>query len=432
MQSIRLGFLVLIYLVAGCSEKAPEGAEPKMLSGDLPEERTEVIKPAITGANAPDPEEPPALGEDGSLAPLPIEKTGNVERLPRSYPESWVLVDEINFFSMFGGKVIVLDVAETRPAKRIKGLLDKSLMGLFAQSEKRGELYVLESFHERGSRGARTDVFVIYDKETLSIKKEIVWPRPNRLQALPNRFAMSVSLDERFLYGTNLDPATSFTVVDLETQQIVTEIGTPGCVMTYPVGNRSVASLCSNGGMLTTVLKDDGTLKSQKRIAPFFDTNDTPIFEHPVVVDGTAYFPSFEGLLHQIDVSGEEAKYLGSWDMLSDEAKADNWRPSGLILNDVDDAGLMYTIFQPDGHEGTQTHGGTQVWVFDLQKRERVQVIETPGWAISIGVTRGAEPLLVVTNGELNLDVINAGDGSLIQSISDFGNVTPLNIFKSY
>lgn len=388
--------------------------------------------PAITGADAPAPSDKAAVEVKTELPPLPIEETGRVVTLPRSYPESWMMVDEASFFSMFGGKVIVLDVAETNPAKRIKGLMHKNLLGNFAQSKTRGELYILETFHKRGWRGPKEDVLAIYDKETLSIKKDLDWPKANRMQALPERYNMALSPDEKLLYAANFDPAASFNVVDLDAQAVVAQIGTPGCVLTYPVGKRSVASICSNGAMLTTVLNEDGTLKSQSRGEPFFDTDDTPVFEHAVYVDGIAYFPSFKGLLHSFDMRGETAEYLGSWDMLSEQDKAGNWRPSGLGLNDFDDAGLIYTIFQPDGREGTQTHGGTQVRVYDPVKKQLVRTIETPGWAISIAVSRGDNPLLVVTNGDLNLDVFDAKTGAHVQTVADFGSTTPLLVHKSY
>ena len=427
-------------LVAGCSEStAPES---KSEAVDQSAERVAAIVeadpissgdgPQITGADAAHPDKKTVAEIDGELPPLPIEETGRVATLPSSYPETWVMVDEASFFNMFGGKVIVLDVAETKHPKRIKGLVPKNLLGNFTQSKTRGEFYVLETFHARGGRGPREDVLAIYDKKTLSITKEIVWPKPNRLQALPERYAMSLSGDEKLLYAANFDPAASFNVINLDTQEIVTEVPTPGCVMTFPAGKRGVASLCNNGSILNTKLNADGTLASQTRNEPFFDTDDTPIFEHAVYINGVAHFPSFKGLLHSFDMRSEEPKYMGSWDMLSEEDKKGKWRPSGLGLNDFDDSGLMYTIFQPDGHEGSQTHGGTQVWVFDLEKKERVRVIDTPKWAISIAVTRGDKPLLVVTNGELSLDVFNAQDGSLLQTVADFGNVTPLLVHKSY
>jgi len=407
-------------------------SEEETKSGDSKSVETPVGGPKITGADAPPPKDKPVIKVNASLPPLPIEETGRVVTLPASYPESWVMVDEASFFSMFGGKVIVLDVAETKQPKRIKGLVPKNLLGNFAQSKTRGEFYVLETFHSRGGRGPREDVLAIYDKKTLSITKEIDWPKPNRLQALPERYAMALSGDEKLLYAANFDPAASFNVIDLDTQKIVAEVATPGCVMTFPVGNRGVASLCNNGSILSTVLNADGSLAKQSRNKPFFDTDDTPIFEHAVYINGIAHFPSFKGLLHSFDMTGETPRYLGSWDMLSDADKKGKWRPSGLGLNDFDDSGLMYTIFQPDGREGTQTHGGTQIWVYDVDKKERVRVIEAPRWAISISVTRGDNPLLVVTNRDLALDVFNATDGSFIQTVSDFGNVTPLMVHKSY
>lgn len=386
--------------------------------------------PAITGAEAVD--KVSDVEPDPSLPPLPVEITGKIERLPSNYPETWIMVDESSFFSMFGGKVIIMDAAEERHPKRIKGFVSKNLLGNFAQSKTRGEFYIIETFHARGSRGPLTDVLVIYDKATLEIRKEIFWPEPKRLTALPERYAMSLSKDERHLYVFNFSPAASFTVVDLDTQEIVSEVGTPGCVLTYPASDRSVLSLCSNGGMLSTVLDEDGQLESQVRMSPFFDTDDTAIFERPVIIGDIAYFPSFHGLVHEIDISGDEAKYLGSWSLVTEQEKENNWRPSGLVLNDYDDHGLMYTIFQADGHEGSQTHGGTQVWVFDVKTKQRIRVIDTPNWAISIAVTRGENPLLIVTNGELNLDVFNAKSGELIQTLADFGNSTPLLVNKGY
>ena len=399
-------------------------------AADITEAEASSVKPAITGADAP--RDKPSIEPDPSLPPLKIEKTGVVERLPSSYPESWVIVGEAAFFNMSAGKMIILDLAETRKSKQIKGIIDVSFLGNFGQSQKRGELYMLESFHKRGTRGPKEDVLAVYDKSTLLIKKEIEWPKPNRLQSLPQRYAISVSNDDRFMYSSNFDPAASFTVIDLDTYEITSEIGTPGCVLTYPIGSRAIASICSNGSMLTTRIDDQGQMVSQSRSEPFFDTDTTPIFEHPVYIDGIAYFWSFEGILHSFDMRGDEAKHLGQWDTRSEKDKAENWRPAGLVHVDVDDAGNIYTIFQPDGKEGTQTHGGNKVRVYDPINKTLVREIDTPNWAISLGVTRGDNPLLVVTNGELSLDVFDAKSGELKQNISDFGNSTPLSFFKAY
>ncbi|MBV1907724.1 MAG: hypothetical protein KUG78_00290 [Kangiellaceae bacterium] len=369
---------------------------------------------------------------DTSLTPLPIEEIGRVEILPQDFPESWMFIDEASFMSMFGGKMILLDVAETKHSKRIKATADKNLLGNFVQAKTRNEFYIMESFHERGARGPRTDVLTIYDKTTVAPIKEIVWKDTNRLTALPERYSMALSADEKFLYVANFNPAASFTVVDLNKHEIVETIGTPGCVLTYPTGQRSVSSLCSNGGMLTTTLNNNGNKKTQVRMPPFFDTDKTPIYERPAIINNIAYFPSFEGDVHVIDYSGEQAKYVEKWSLTSAKERSTNWRPGGLALIDKDEQGLFYIIMNPDGKEGTQTHGGPEVWIFDPIKKKKLRTVKIEKWAVSLAVTRGEKPLLVVTNGEMNLDIFNPRDGQLIQTIGDFGNVTPLLVHKAY
>ncbi|MCV6614867.1 MAG: methylamine dehydrogenase, partial [Cellvibrionaceae bacterium] len=227
-------------------------------------------------------------------------------------------------------------------------------------------------------------------------------------------------------------PAASFSVVDLDKREVVDTIGTPGCVLTYPTGQRSVTSICSNGGLLTTVLDKNGKKKSQQRMAPFFNTDSSPIFERPVIIDGMAYFPGFEGQMHSVDFRGEVAKYVEEWHLVKDAERKHNWRPSGLALNDKDDNGLFYILAHKDGAEGTQTHGGSHVWVVDPKTKKRLKTLELPNWGISIAATRGKNPKLVVTNGDLNLDIIDPKDGSLYQTIADFGNMTPLLVHKAH
>jgi len=440
--TFRLAILATVSaaLLLGCSsEESEKSKEPEQASAEavITEQKaeqkaeTKAVESRETSAHHAAPAATETAKGSG-LPPLPIEEMGITEVLPAEFPESWVFVDEVSFFNMFGGKIILLDVAEKAQNARIKGIADKNLIGNFLQAKTRSEFYIMESFHERGSRGPRTDVLAIYDKTTMSIVKELVWKDSTRLTALPERYAMTTSADERFLYVANMNPGTSFTVVDLDKREIIETIGTPGCVLTYPTGKNSVTSICSNGGLLTTVVDENGHKKSQHRIAPFFDTDITPVFERPVIIDGIAYFPGFAGMVHAFDFSGDVAKYIESWSLVTEKEREANWRPGGLVLNDRDEQGLFYTIMQPDGKEGTQSHGGPQIWVFDMKKKQKLLTIEVPNWAVSMAVTRGKEPLVVVTNGELNLDIFNAKDGSFIQTVGDFGNTTPLLVHKAY
>ena len=409
--------------LTGCAE-----ANATSDTGDTGNETVPVTGAGIATRAKPD------IIPNPNLPPLPIEPIGRVATLSADFPESWMYIDEISFANMFGGKIILMDITETRPAKRIKAMADKALIGNFTQSKSRNEFYIMETFHERGARGKRTDVLAIYDKTTFNIVEELLWDETGtvRVQAMPQRYSMTLTADERFLLVSNFSPAASFTVVDPDTREIVTTIGTPGCVLTYPTGKNGVSSLCNNGSMLTTVLDKNGYMKSQYRLAPFFDTDKTPIYERPAIVDGIAYFPSFAGLIHVIDLRGEVAEYLETWNLVSAQEQQRNWRPSGVALIDKDEQGLVYILMNPDGHDGTQTHGSNHVWVFDMAGKKRVRTIDVPNFGISLAVSRGNRPKLVVTNGDMNLDVLDAESGELIQTISDFGNTTPLLINKAY
>lgn len=418
---LLLNSIIVAFALSGCMASTP--TSQNLTNTVQPEQRNDADqKENITTTT---------YTQDKTLPPLPIEETGIIETLPGQYPESWMFVDESSFSSHFGGKMILIDVTEPNLAKIIKGTADKNLIGNFTTPKTREEFYIVESFHERGSRGPRIDVLVIYDKKTLSPIKEIELTH-TRLTALPRRDALTLSADEKLLYIANFSPAASFTVFDLDTREIVTTVGTPGCVLPFPTGTRSVTSICSNGSLLTTELDDQGYKVAQHRVPSFFDTDTSPIFERPAYIDGMAYFASFAGDMHEVDLSGNVAKYNGKWSLTTEEERLAGWRPGGMALSDSDEQGLLYIIMNSEGFDGSQTHGGNQIWVFDVKSRTRIATIDAPNWALSIAVTRGEKPLIIATNAEMNLDVIDPATGKLVRTLSGFGNITPIIVFKAY
>ncbi|MGH8247917.1 MAG: amine dehydrogenase large subunit, partial [Gammaproteobacteria bacterium] len=103
-----------------------------------------------------------------------------------------------------------------------------------------------------------------------------------------------------------------------------------------------------------------------------------------------------------------------------------NWRPGGVQLTGAGGAGRMYVIMHPDGKEGSHKDGGPEVWVFDVEKRQRVQRIELKHWGLSVELTQDADPLLLVVNGEMNIDVYKAPNWEHVRTLSGFGQETPL------
>ena len=86
------------------------------------------------------------------------------------------------------------------------------------------------------------------------------------------------------------------------------------------------------------------------------------------------------------------------------------------------DRGLLYSLMHQGGVD-THKDPGTEVWVYDVAKRQRVQKLPLRGIATSILVTQDAEPLLVAAMiGTPGLEVYAATTGAHQRSIAEIGS----------
>ncbi len=356
------------------------------------------------------------------------EELGRVEQLPSSYPDHWVIAHDGAFFHMLEARMMVLDAdAETAP-QQFKGAVSISLNGLFTQSAARSEMYVGETFYSRGQRGERTDVVTIYDKATLLPVGEVILPGGKRYQGLPEKYGLQLIDDDRMLLVFNLAPATSVTVVDVAARKILNEIPIPGCALMYPTGERGFSSLCSNHRFFSVVLDEHGNVTEKFRGEPFFDSNEDPLFEKPVIVDGVAYFQSFKGIVYPVDLSAKRPAIGETWSLLGEADQG--WRPGGWQFNAVNGANL-YVLMHPDGRNGSHKDGGPEVWVFDLNSRQRRARITLKTWGISLMVTADEDPLMVITNAAMALDVYRANTGEYLRTLGPHNQETPFVVYPA-
>ncbi len=359
--------------------------------------------------------------------PLPIEPIGVIETLPREYPESWFLVHDAAFFHMSDGKVIVVDTDKDTVAEQIQGTFNVALMGNILQSPKRGEIYATESFHSRGTRGERSDYLTIWDQQTLSPAGEVFLPGKKRLMAMPGRETLLLLNDDKWLAIANFSPAASVTVIDLDKREILAEIPTPGCLYVYPTSERGFSSLCADGRFMSTTLKPDGSIEQQVRTDSFFSSDDNPIFERPAVIGQKAWFPGFDATVWPIDFSGAVAQVGEPWNLVPEAERSEHWAPGGIGIIAEDDLGRFYVLMHPDAKDGSQGGGGSEVWVFDPEQKTRVARIPLQEWGLSIAVSRGQQPKLMVTNPiTMGLELYDAQTGAYIKTLTDLGQETPL------
>lgn len=344
-----------------------------------------------------------------ALADLPNDPNNLVEKLPSSYPDTWVYAHDTNFFALADGKVVIVDV--TSENHNYKGSLGVGQFGSFLPSSTRSELYAAETFYSRRLRGERTDVITIYDKENLRPIDEIVLPGGKRGQLVTYKGTLQFLNNEKFLLLFNFSPATSVSVIDIDQRKIVSEVQIPGCSMIYPTAKLSFASLCSDDVMLISSLNKDGTIKNQKRSKKFFSGDKDPIFAFNAMIGDIAYFPSFRGQLQPIDMSSATPKILPAWSLVTDNERAENWRPGGWQIITAHESGQLFVLMHKDGYNGSHKDGGSEVWVFDTNSKKRIKKFVLKNWGVSIEVTSGKSPYLVVTNGDYDLDIYSANDG---------------------
>ena len=151
-----------------------------------------------------------------------------------------------------------------------------------------------------------------FRRQVVNFQAEVEIP-PKRIMIVPKRDTTAVTPDGRFMLVANMTPATSVSVVDLKARKFAGEIETPGCVQALAPGNRQFSSMCADGSILTVQLDDSGAAKEKKQSKPFFDPNKDAIFDQPAVAGTTAYFDSYHGAIHVLDLSGAEAAPAPEW-----------------------------------------------------------------------------------------------------------------------
>jgi methylamine dehydrogenase heavy chain len=188
--------------------------------------------------------------------------------------------------------------------------------------------------------------------------------------------AAALSDDGRFAAVFNLTPGTSVSVVDLERRSFAGEIPTPGCSLVYGAGPRRFVLLCPDGSLLSLTLDDAGREVAKLRSQPFFDPEADPVTEKAVRLGDQWLFVSFEGRVHPVDVSGPEPRFGEVWSLLDDVDRADSWRIGGSQHLAVhQSSGRLYSLVHQGGPD-THKDPGTELWVYDVAKRERLQRIE--------------------------------------------------------
>ena len=108
----------------------------------------------------------------------------------------------------------------------------------------------------------------------------------------------------------------------------------------------------------------------------------------------------------------------------------EGWRPGGWQFNAVNGTDL-YILMHPEGRNGSHKDGGPEVWVFDLESHQRRARIKLKTWGFSLMVTPDEDPLMVVTNAQMALDVYRANTGEYLRTLGPHSQETPFVVYPA-
>ena len=315
------------------------------------------------------------LAVSAARADVPIEQLGRTENLTAPPNPHWVWVADVLL-----RRSALLDL--DRGA--FLGMVSTGYLAPTASfSRSRSEFYWPETYYSRGSRGSRTDVVTFYDTLSLSPTGEVVIPPKRAINVLPSGNA-ALTDDDRFLAVFNMTPATSLSIVDVGRRAFVGEIATPGCSLVFAAGTRRFLVLCADGSLLTVTLDDAGREASKVRAAAFFDWRSDPVTEKAVRYGDRWLFVSFEGIVHPVDVSGDAPRIEATWSLLDADDRSASWKIGGYQHLAVHQAsGRFYSLMHQGGAD-THKEPGSELWVYDLATRKRIQRLELrhPGFSL--------------------------------------------------
>ncbi|MBM7062946.1 amine dehydrogenase [Pseudomonas sp. UL073] len=346
-------------------------------------------------------------GVHPALADLPADTGIGQTVLPSPPSPHRAYMIDVEFDSFVAGRVLVLDPDQ----KKLLGMVSTGFAAPSTLSRDGKYLFSADLFYSRGTRGTRTDVLTAWNTSTLSPDWEVVIPS-KRAESLTQRFGLSTSADDRFVYVYNFTPSTSITVVDVQAKAVAGEIAIPGCVLSYPVGKRRIASLCGDGSIQLLTIGDDGkeTARSQTK---FFEPNAEKLVERAVNVGDTFYFTTTTGTVRALDLSGKEPKILPSWELVSAEEKKAGWAPGGWQLMAVAPKLNRLYVLMHDAHEAMKWEDPSNtIWAFDLKTQKKIGTMSTEGAPIwSLQATSDDNPLLLGINVGGGMDIFDLKAG---------------------
>ncbi|WMD18318.1 amine dehydrogenase large subunit [Achromobacter seleniivolatilans] len=358
---------------------------------------------------------------------IPLAETHNVSTLTDNPRRLWVL--DTSFPAPQAAKVWILD----GNSGQVEGMFNMGYWPNLGLSPDKLEVYSVDSFWEKHTRGARHDYLTTRNIRTLEVTSEVELPK-GRALIVTNKPNFDVTPDGRFGLSFNLAPATTVSVIDLNKKAYLGEIPIPGCGLIFASAPSKFTSVCSDGTLQTVTFDIRGEAISsttERTEAPVFDAEQDPVFEHAGLDrrNSKIYLISYGGRVVPIDLSGSAPKPEPSWSLQGDAEKAAHWRPGGWQIASFNPVTQRLYVLMHQGNAWTHKDPATELWVVDVTTRKVEQRLRLQDKTLSVAISLDAEPLLY-TIAESNDIVIYNTIGQVVARQEKLG-LSPLVLYVS-
>src|ERR1700691_302297 len=279
---------------------------------------------------------------------------------------------------------------------QIEGMFNQAYWPNFAVSPDGSELYAVDSYWEKHTRGKRSDYIVVRDAQTLDVKGDIPLPA-GRLLIVSKKYNFDVTPDGRYGLTYNLAPSTAVTVTDLKARKPVGSIPIPGCGLIFAQAPNRFSSLCADGS-IATVTFDESANASIRRAERVFDAKNDPAFEHSAwdKKDQMLYLITYQGEVVPVSLAAEQALPRDRWSLTSQAERTAGWRPGGWQVSHFHASHRHLYVLMHQGRPWTHKDSGTEVWEFDATNGKRLLRIRLREPAQSVAVSQDDDPLVYV------------------------------------
>ncbi|MGO9513272.1 MAG: amine dehydrogenase large subunit [Steroidobacteraceae bacterium] len=304
---------------------------------------------------------------------------------------------------------------------KLEGMFNQAYWPNFAVSPDGTELYAVDTYWEKHTRGKRSDYIVIRDAQTLQVKEDVPLPA-GRLLIVSKKYNFDVTPDGHYGLTYNLAPSTAVTVTDLKAHKSVGSIGIPGCGLIFAQAPDRFSSLCADGS-IATVTFDESAQGSIKRTERVFDAQNDPAFEHSAwdKKRQMLYLVTYHGDVFPVSLAGDQAVAGAKWSLTTAAERASGWLPGGWQVSHFHSPRRVLYVLMHQGRFWTHKLSGHEVWAFEATTGKRLKRIKLLEPAQSVAVSQDDDPLVYLIADSGRIDAYRAESGKRLYQTEPLG-----------